>query len=224
MYNKFHMKNVNPELISIHTTPADLLSTRQVQQWCQQKLLAGQGRLTVWFFAEAVYHLLQPAAEEAEEYANYLAWKELAAAGIRLKACSAACQRRELPGYLQQEVFEISSLTQWADQVISNESKVICVLSRPLKNIKFIREQIDPVMVLLALGIQVTVVFQPEARNHLLDEAGWRQWRMLPELEDAVRLIVVSEGIDPHDLQQLRTRPAVQIEPEARFAGKVIYV
>ncbi len=218
------MKNVNPNVISLFTEPDDVDAAMQVQHWCHQMLLAEQVDLTVWFFADAVKHVLPPQEKDADKEGIYTVWVRLAASGIRLRACQAACQRRLSEKYLEQTIFEISSLTQWANQIVGAEDNVSCLLKRPPADPKFLREQIDQILVLLALDISVTVVFYPEAINHLLEEVSWRRWRMLPELEEKVRFIAISKGLGEQDMDLLGTRPGVEILPGLELEGKVINV
>ncbi len=218
------MKNVNPNVINLFTGPNDAAAALQLQQLCHEMLAAGPVDLTVWFFSDAVKHVLPPQVNNAAKDDIYTAWTRLVASGVKLRACQAACQRRLPQAYLQQTVFEISSLTQWADQIIATEDSVSCRVRRPLVDPKLLREQIDQILVLLALDISVTVVFYPEGINHLLEEVSWRRWRMLPELEQKIRFIAISKGLGAQDVNILGTRPAVEILPELVLQGKIIDV
>jgi len=218
------MKNVNTNIYSLYTGPDDVNSASQAQQWCRQMLGAETAELTVWFFNDAVYHISDPGDKNRQQKSIYATWKSLAASGVHLRVCKAACQRRLVEAFINQDIFEISSLTQWADQVISTENDINCLIQRAIVETEFVREQIDPVLALLALDISVTVIFYPQALDHLLVESNWRQWRMLPEMEENVRLVAIAAGVKTTDLDILRARPGVLLESELKPVGEIVYV
>jgi len=207
--------NINGSVLSLSQPPSSCLSSQTAQSWCQRIIETGVQTPVVWFLQDAVYHVLRPPADVDRMMDAYEIWKVLHKQGVKLVVCQSACARRLPSGSLDDEIFELSTLTQWAaDMIRQAEAKtttIYCIVDEPALSTQFLREKIDQVLSLLALEISVCLVFTTAAVDHLLDEKHWRKWRMLPETEDCVSLFVCTEGLLPECMQSLIKKSDVQL-------------
>jgi len=217
--------NINGRILSLTEPPASHYCSAPAQEWCQQQLDSGHTKPVVWFLKDAVYHVLRPQADTARASGFYSTWKSLHSRGVRLFVCQSACRRRLPAGSVNEDLFEISTLTRWADdfahQLDDSESGVCCIIGDQPPGPGFIRESIDPVLSLLAMEIPVNVIFTAAAKEHLLNEVNWRKWRMLPETEERVRLIVQGSEVNDEERQLLLSRQGVQLLAARDYAGLV---
>lgn len=233
--------NINGRVLSLCQPPSAYLSSEVAQSWCQQFLETDTQPPVVWFLQDAVYHVLRPQAETGRVSDVYEIWKVLQKQGVKLAVCQSAWARRLPVGSISDEVFELSTLTQWAAELIQQAEAMTdgmtdgmtgalhCIVDEPASNIRFLQEKIDPVLALLALEVPVSLVFTTAAIDHLLHDQYWRKWRMLPETEDRISLKVCVSDSMAECRQSLSKRSDIQCLSTEEFAeitakGCCVYV
>ncbi|MCF6262747.1 MAG: DsrE family protein [Xanthomonadales bacterium] len=214
--------NINGRVLSLCQPPSSYLSSQSAQSWCKQRLEAGVQPPVVWFLQDAVYHVLRPQAETGRQTDVYEAWKTLKKQGVKLAVCQSSCARRLPPGSLDNDIFELSTLTQWAAELIqqaeARTEAIYCIVDEPALNIRFLREKIDPVLSLLALEVPVRLVFTAAVVDHLLDDKYWRKWRMLPETEELISLFLCTDDLMPEYRHSLNERGDIQFLSALEFS------
>ncbi len=217
--------NSNGTVLSLREVPALPSSSLLAQEWCRWQLDNKVSKPVVWFLKDAVYHVLRPQSESGRPEDVYAAWRLLQQQGVQLNICQSACQRRMPMTCIDESVFKVSTLTQWADQLIGQlknvNSGISCIVDSPAASSRFLSESIDPVLAILSLDVQVSVIFTELAVDHLLNEKNWRKWRMLPETEENVSLIVVAENLDSQNTSKLDERESVQLETRQELTSVI---
>lgn len=217
--------NINGRILSLCEPPSSFSASTRAQQWCQQQLDSGGPVPSVWFLKDAVYNVLAPESDSGRVSEIMLVWKSLHNQGVKLSVCQSACQRRLPAGSVDEDLFDFSTLTLWADdltrQLDAVESGICCIIEDPASKSRFIRESIDPVLSLLAMEVPVSVVFAPTAVDHLLDEPHWRKWRMLPETEERLSMYIQGSGLSAERREVLLKRHGLQIISSQGFKTRL---
>ena len=225
--------NINGRILSLREPPSLYAASTGAQQWCQQKLDSGGPAPSVWLLKDAVYQVLVPQTDSGRASDLHSVWKCLKKQGVKISVCQSACHRRLPEGSVDEGLFTISTLTQWADELVGQLNDVTagiyCIITQPAAHSRFLRESIDPALSLLAMEMPVTIVFATAALDHLLDDEHWRKWRMLPEFEERVSLIVEDSELSADSRKRLLDRKYIQVLPSRDFsrqvaAGRSVYV